>query len=486
MYLGIDLGTSEVKVALVDDEQRLLGVTGSKLTIERPQPNWSEQSPDQWFAAASDAVAQLRVDHGNRWSAIRAIGLSGQMHGAVLLDDADRPLRPAILWNDGRSERECLALVAAVPDFYERTSNLAMPGFTAPKLLWMRRHEPALFARVRKVLLPKDYLRCVLTGEYVSDPSDASGTLWFNPKTRQWDDTLLSATGLDRSAMPAICDGSAVSGVLRASVAEAWGLALNTVVAGGAGDNSASAIGVGAIDAGQGFVSLGTSGVAFIVDEMLRACPERAIHAFCHTLPNRWHQMTVTLSAASCLAWWKNISGRESEIALLDELGHGWEPANATPFFLPYLSGERTPHNDVNIRALFFGLDAGHSTRDLTYAVLEGVAFGIADGVDAMRAVGTQVGRLALVGGGARSAYWAQLMADVLGTELFIPTAGIHAGALGAARLAALAAGESAGNVFVDTSTEQKAFSPNANRRDFLQSRLARFRAIYPRMKDLQ
>jgi xylulokinase len=486
MYLGIDLGTSEVKVALVDDEQRLLGVKGSKLTIERPQPNWSEQSPDQWFVAASDAVAQLRAEHGDRWSAIRAIGLSGQMHGAVLLDGANRPLRPAILWNDGRSEHECAEFVGSVSDFYERTSNLAMPGFTAPKLLWTRRHEPELFARVRKVLLPKDYLRFVLTGEHASDPSDASGTLWFNPKTRQWDDVLLAATGLDRTAMPAICDGGAISGVLRASVAQSWGLAPSTVVAGGAGDNAASAVGVGAIDAGQGFVSLGTSGVAFIVDDTPRACPERAIHAFSHTLPNRWHQMTVTLSAASCLGWWKNISGRESETALLEELSDGWAPANSTPVFLPYLSGERTPHNDVNIRALFYGLDSAHVTRDLTYAVLEGVAFAMADGVDAMRAAGTSVGRLALVGGGARSAYWAQLMADVLDTELFIPDAGIHAGALGAARLAALAAGKSTDHVFAASAASQTTFMPDANRRAFLEPRFARFRAIYPRMKDLK
>jgi xylulokinase len=485
MYLGIDLGTSEVKVVLVDDEQQLLGIAGGKLTNERPHANWSEQSPAQWFAAASDAIAKLRVDHADRWPAIRAIGLSGQMHGAVLLDETDRPLRPAILWNDGRSERQCETLVKSVPDFYERSANLAMPGFTAPKLLWVREHEPDLFARIRKVLLPKDYFRFVLTGEYASDPSDASGTLWLNPKTRQWDDVLLAATGLDLSAMPTLCDGAAVSGVVRPEIARAWGLQPRTIVAGGAGDNAASAIGVGAIDAGQGFVSLGTSGVVFVVDETLRACPERAIHAFCHTLPNRWHQMTVMLSAAACLAWWKGVSGRESEASLLDELEQGWTASNATPTFLPYLSGERTPHNDANVRGMFFGLDASHTTRDLTYAVLEGVAFGMADGVDAMRAVGTQIGRLALVGGGARSDYWAQLMADVLNVELFIPAAGIHAGALGAARLAALAAGASAADVFTSTPTGQRSFAPEADRRAFLDARLARFRSLYRRINSL-
>ncbi len=483
MYLGIDLGTSEVKVALIDDAYQLLGVAAGKLSNERPHPNWSEQSPYQWLAAASEAIAQLRAKHGNEWSAIRAIGLSGQMHGAVLLDAVDQPLRPAILWNDGRSERECEELVRAVPDFYERTANLAMPGFTAPKLLWVRKHEPDLFARVHKVLLPKDYFRFVLTGEYVSDPSDASGTLWFNPKTRQWDDALLAATGLDRSAMPAICDGSAISGVVRPNIARAWGLSDNVIVAGGAGDNAASAIGVDAINAGQGFVSLGTSGVAFVVTDRLRADPERAIHAFCHTLPGLWHQMTVVLSAASCLAWWKSVCGCDNESSLLSELENAWEPTSTTPLFLPYLSGERTPHNDPNIRGAFLGLDVSHTTRDLTYSVIEGVAFGMADGFESMRRSGTRIDRLALVGGGARSTYWAQLMADALNVELFIPAEGVHAGALGAARLAALASGATMASVFSYTQNEQKVFIPNANRQAFLETRFDRFRALYPRLK---
>jgi xylulokinase len=483
MYLGIDLGTSEVKIALVDGSLRLVDVEGGKLTSERPKPNWSEQDPRQWFVAASEAIKKLRARHGDKWPAIRAIGLSGQMHGAVLLDDAHQPLRPAILWNDGRSEQECLELVQSVPDFYARSANLAMPGFTAPKLLWVRKHEPDIFARIRRVLLPKDYFRFVLTGEFASDPSDASGTLWFNPEKRQWDDVLLAATELNREAMPTICDGSAVSGVVRADLARAWGLSANVIVAGGAGDNAASAVGVGAVRVGQGFVSLGTSGVAFVVTDQLRADPERAIHAFCHTLPGLWHQMTVMLSAASCLAWWKNMSGRDNESSLLSELENAWEPASTTPLFLPYLSGERTPHNDPNIRGAFLALDAGHATRDLTYAVVEGVAFGMADGFESMRQAGTQVGRLALVGGGARSAYWAQLMADALNVELFIPSQGIHAGALGAARLAALASGATMASVLSSVQNEESLFVPNANRQAFLNVRFDRFRAFYPRLK---
>jgi xylulokinase len=484
MYLGIDLGTSEVKIALLNDAYELVDIAGAKLTNERPQQNWSEQSPLQWIVATTDAMEALRGRHPDSWPSIRAIGLSGQMHGAVLLGDAYQPLRPAILWNDARSEAECGELVRAVPDFYERSANLAMPGFTAPKLLWVRKHEPHVFARIQKVLLPKDYLRFVLTGVFATDPSDASGTLWFNPHTRQWDEALLAACGLDIGAMPTIIDGSAASGTLRPELAQSWGLANDVIVAGGAGDNAASAVGVGAVHAGQGFVSLGTSGVAFVVTDQLRANPERAVHAFCHTLPNLWHQMTVMLSAASCLAWWKDIASASSESALLRELDSDWMPSATTPLFLPYLTGERTPHNDANIRGLFFGLDARHKTRDLTYAVIEGVAFGMADGFDAMRTAGNGINRLALVGGGARSAYWAQLMADALDTELFIPDEGVNAGALGAARLAAIATGVAVSEI-LSSGGEQKVFAPNKERQAFLADRFKRFKALYPRLQNL-
>jgi xylulokinase len=485
MYLGIDLGTSEVKIALMDDAHRMVDTTSAPLTNERPQPNWSEQAPSQWIFATTQALQVLRGRHGAAWASIRAIGLSGQMHGAVLLDEADQPLRPAILWNDGRSAAQCVELVCAVPDFYERSANLAMPGFTAPKLLWVRQHEPDLFARTRRVLLPKDYLRFVLTGQFATDPSDASGTLWLNPKTRQWDDALLAASGLSVQAMPTLCDGSAVTGVLQPELAQSWGLGANVVVAGGAGDNAASAIGVGALNPGQGFISLGTSGVAFVVTDQLRADPQRAIHAFCHTLPGRWHQMTVMLSAASCLAWWKSISGASSEAALLAELEDAWAPSPTSPLFVPYLTGERTPHNDANVRGMFFGLDAAHRTRDLTYAVIEGVAFAMADGLDAMRAAGTHINRLALVGGGARSNYWAQLLADVLDVELYIPADGFNAAALGAARLGAMAAGVPESDLLGASPEHAMTFRPNGQRREFLHDRLRTYRQLYPRLRDI-
>ncbi|MEY2655146.1 MAG: hypothetical protein RLZZ524_2174, partial [Pseudomonadota bacterium] len=250
MYLGIDLGTSEVKLLLLDARHRIVATTGEPLTVQRPQPLWSEQDPSQWWDATDRALQRLAAQHGAALAAVRAIGLSGQMHGAVLLDAHDAVLRPAILWNDGRSAAECVALEAACPDLHAITGNLAMPGFTAPKLLWLRAHEPALFERTRRVLLPKDWLRLQLTGEAVSDMSDAAGTLWLDVGRRDWSDSVLAACGLDRSHMPRLVEGSAVSGRLRPDLAARWGLAADIPVAGGGGDNAASAVGIGAVRPG--------------------------------------------------------------------------------------------------------------------------------------------------------------------------------------------------------------------------------------------
>ncbi len=484
MYLGIDLGTSEVKLLLLSDTHAVIDTAGEALTVSRPQPLWSEQDPEHWWQATQRAVQTLRARHPAQWAQISGIGLSGQMHGAVALDRSLKPLRPAILWNDGRCATECDELLRRVPDLHQRTGNLAMPGFTAPKILWMQSHEPALFAQIHKVLLPKDYLRLLLTGSLVSDPSDASGTLWLNPATRDWDDTLLAATGLSRDHMPSLVEGSAVSGVLRAALAREWGLGANVIVAGGAGDNAASAVGIGAVRSGQGFISLGTSGVMFVVTDAFQPNPAQAVHAFCHTLPSRWHQMTVMLSAASSLAWLTQLLRFESETALLAPLEAGQAVSPRAPLFLPYLSGERTPHNNVNARGVFFGLDAAHGPTDLAYAVLEGVAFGMAQGLAALRAAGSDVHTLSLVGGGARSAYWAQLHADILNVSVQTLEGGAAGGALGAARLAALACGESEA-VVCTLPPVQRTFAPRRDQYDRLNSRLDRFNALYPRLTDL-
>lgn len=484
MYLGIDLGTSEVKLVLMDEEGGIAAATGVSLPISRPQPLWCEQDPEHWVQATSQAMLTLRQSHPAEMGAVRAIGLSGQMHGATLLDASDRPLRAAILWNDGRSARECEELTRREPRLHRIAANLAMPGFTAPKLAWVARHEPELFRRVETVLLPKDYLRLHLTGEKVSDMSDAAGTLWLDVAARDWSDVLLDATGLSRQHMPRLVEGSAPSGVLRPDLADAWGLPRNVVVAGGGGDNAASAVGIGAVGAGDGFISLGTSGVLFVATDCLRANPASAVHAFCHALPGRWHQMSVMLSAASCFAWLARITGT-SESALLPAAEALASGARArAPIFLPYFSGERTPHNNPHAQGVFFGLGHDSGSAALTYAVLEGVAFGMADGLAALRAAGTEVSELSLVGGGARSELWAQVLADVLGLTIVTHRGGSAGAALGAARLGALAAGRSEAAVCGRPPVERR-FIPAQEHASMFSERYARFRKLYSQLQPL-
>jgi xylulokinase len=407
------------------------------------------------------------------------------MHGAVLLDAADEVLRPAMLWNDGRSHAECDELTARAPRLHTIAANQAMPGFTAPKLLWVRRHEPDVFARVRTVLLPKDWLRLQLTGEKMSDPSDAAGTLWLDVAARDWSDELLVACGLGRSHMPRLVESNASSGTLRPALASAWGLGPEVVVAGGAGDNAASAIGVGATEPGDGFISLGTSGVLFVVNDRHRANTACAVHAFCHALPGRWHQMSVMLSAASCLKWFVGFSGAADEAALLSEVAAlPVDALAAAPLFLPYLAGERTPHNDPFAPGVFYGLSHQSGRAIGAYAVLEGVAFGLADGLAALQASGTTVQRLSLVGGGARSTFWAQLIADALNTEIVLHAGADAGGALGAARLGWMAAGASVAQACTRPPVTAR-FLPDPARSAVLASRLQRFRQVYRELKPL-
>ncbi|MCY3620952.1 MAG: xylulokinase [Gammaproteobacteria bacterium] len=430
MYLGIDLGTSAVK-AVVTDAGEVVAEASESLTVSRPGPRMSEQSPEDWWQATDAAVRRLK-DYA---PGIDAIGLSGQMHGAVLLDAGGRVLRNAILWNDGRSESECQVLEAAV-DVRALTGNRAMPGFTAPKLLWVRRYEPEAFSRTRMVLLPKDYLRYRMTGEFASDMSDASGTLWLDVGGRRYSERMLDATGLSISHMPRLAEGSEVAGELRTGVAAAWGMSTVPVV-GGAGDQAAGAVGAGAVVEGVSFLSLGTSGVYFVPDSTYRPNPAGGVHAFCHALPGMWHQMSVILSAASALTWVTRLTGAASEAALIDEA----ESSDAGPgsvYFLPYLSGERTPHNDANALGAFVGLDHDVDRARLAYAVLEGVAFALADGQRVLEEAGAKIGEVSVIGGGARSVYWGRILSAALGRPLTYREDAAVGPALGAARLANL------------------------------------------------
>ena len=436
MFLGIDLGTSAVKALLVDGDQQVVGSASVPLRVSRPAPGHAEQDPEHWWQAALEAIDALHREHPKALSAVQGIGLSGQMHGAVLLDEAGAVLRPAILWNDVRAAAECETLERVFPALRQVSGNIAMPGFTAPKLLWVRDHEPATFARTRTVLLPKAWLGYRLTGEMVEDMSDASGTLWLDVAARTWSDAALAATSLSTAAMPRLVEGSEPGGALRPALAARWGMSRPPLLAGGAGDNAAGAVGLSAINPGDAFVSLGTSGVLFAVTDRFRPYPDAAVHAFCHALPQRWHQMGVTLSAAASLAWWSGVAGLD-EAALLAELPQALAPSPA--LFLPYLGGERTPHNDGRLRAAFTGLSHETGRPALTQAVLEGVAFSLRDALDALTASGTRIAAADVIGGGSRSRAWVAIIASVLDLPLHRLAAGEQGGAFGAARLARLA-----------------------------------------------
>jgi xylulokinase len=485
MYLGLDLGTSELKAILLAQDHRIIAQAQAALTISQPQPLWSEQAPQDWAAALFTVCDQLAAEHPRAMADIRAIGLAGQMHGAVLLDAADTVLRPAILWNDGRSHAECAALDHNVASAPHITGNHAMPGFTAPKLLWVRRHEPQIFGQVKTVLLPKDYLRLLLSGEKATDCSDASGTFWLDIAARSWSVPLLDACGLDVQHMPRLVEGNMPAGTLRPELARRWGMRPGVVIAGGGGDNAASAVGMGIVDPGQGFVSLGTSGVIFMVSDGFRPNPSAAVHAFCHALPESWHQMSVMLSAASSLRWITQLTARANEAVLLAEV----EALSATerlaaPIFLPYLSGERTPHNDPMAKGAFVGLTQSHNAADLAYAVIEGVAFGLRDGLAALAGTEKSTTPLAMVGGGARSMFWSQLLADILEVPLVLSKDGVAGAALGAARLAWLADGGSIEEI-CKTPAELGRCLPNPERSAALRDRHARFRAAYPALRPL-
>ncbi|ORJ25726.1 xylulokinase [Rouxiella badensis] len=485
MYLGLDLGTSEIKALVLDAEGKVIASAGEALEVQRPRPHWSEQRPDDWWKATQKVVARLRDQVPQAWANIVAIGLSGQMHGAVLLGREGEVLRPAILWNDTRSARECELLTQAAPQLHQLAGNLAMPGFTAPKLLWVARHEPEIFSQIATVLLPKDYLRWKMSGDKVSDMSDAAGTLWLDVAKRDWSDTLLDACGLSRDQMPRLVEGSAVSGVLNRDIARAWGLNSEVIIAGGGGDNAASAIGIGAVEPGDAFISLGTSGVLFAVNPSFSPNPNSAVHAFCHALPDRWHQMSVMLTAASALRWYCQLIGSHETTLLAEVAQLTQAEKRQAPLFLPYLSGERTPHNDPLAVGAFHGMTHSTQRAALGYAVLEGVAFGMADGLSVLKQSGTQLSQCSLVGGGARSDEWAQLIADALNLTITTHQDGEAGGALGAARLGWLAAGGEQSKVCRKPLTK-KTFSPDTARHQVLQSRLATWRKLYQQQVELR
>jgi xylulokinase len=481
MYLGIDLGTSSVKALLIDGSQKVMGSASAALDVARPHPGWSEQNADDWIAATEKALDALKASHGAELAAVKGIGLSGHMHGATLVDAHDKAIRPCILWNDTRSHAEAAELDDQ-PIFREKTGNIVFPGFTAPKLLWVARHEAEAFKAVRYVLLPKDFLRLWLTGGHMSDMSDSAGTSWLDVGKRAWDSELLAATGLEERQMPDLVEGTDSAGVLRTELATRWAMGAGVVVAGGGGDNAASAVGMGTVKPGAAFASLGTSGVLFASNASYLPNPESAVHTFCHAIPKTWHQMGVILSATDALNWYCGITGKSAG-DLTGELGDTLKaPANVT--FLPYLSGERTPHNDAKIRGAFVGIGHESNRAVLTQAVLEGVAFAFRDSLEALRDAGTELTRVTAVGGGSRSRYWLRAVATVLGLPVDIPAEGDFGAAFGAARLGLIAA-EKADPLSVCTAPATiETIEPDAKLKDAFEAAYHRFRKLYPANKE--
>ncbi len=478
MYIGLDLGTSGLKGILIGEDQTVLAEATAPLTVQRPHEGWSEQAPSDWINAAETVFDRLAAQ--KPLASVRGIGLSGHMHGATLLDASDEVLRPCILWNDTRSHEEAAELDGD-PMFRRLTGNIVFPGFTAPKVLWVAKHEPELRSRVAKVLLPKDYLRLWLTGEHVGEMSDAAGTAWLDTGKRDWSDELLQATGLDRSQMPRLVEGSAVSGTLRDALSARWGLPKGVVVAGGGGDNAASGVGVGVVRAGEAFVSLGTSGVLFAANDGYQPDPDTAVHTFCHALPHTWHQMGVILAATDALNWYANLIGTDAA-RLTGELGDLQAPGKT--LFLPYLGGERTPLNSASVRGAFVGLEHATDRKAATRAVLEGVTYAIRDSRDALAATGTKLESLLAVGGGSRSDYWLKLIASALDCPVQLPVAGDFGGAFGAARLGLMAA-TGAGAEIATLPPIARVIDPDPALKDAFDAGAARFRTAQTAIKDL-
>jgi xylulokinase len=480
LYLGLDLGTSGVKALLIDSNQKAIASGHGKLDVSRLHTGWSEQEPADWIRATEEAIGELKASHPKELAAVKGIGLSGQMHGATLIDAQDKVLRPCILWNDTRSHAEAAALDAD-PRFRKITGNIVFPGFTAPKLAWVKKHEPEIFAKVAKVLLPKDFLRLWLSGEYLSEMSDSAGTSWLDVGARRWSAELLAATDLDEKHMPGLVEGTDKAGTLRSGLASKWGMGSAVVIAGGAGDNAASAAGMGTVRPGHAFVSLGTSGVLFAANGSYLPNPESAVHTFCHALPNTWHQMGVILSASDSLTWLAGITG-QSQADLTAELGDALQaPTPVT--FLPYLSGERTPHNDAAIRGAFAGLAHQSDRKVLTQAVLEGVAFAFRDSLEALRAAGTELSRVTAIGGGSRSRYWLKSIATALGIPVDVPADGDFGAAFGAARLGLITAENADPFAVCTTPATAETIEPERKLAPEYEAAYVRYRALYPAIR---
>jgi xylulokinase len=487
--LGIDASTTSVKALLMDETGDVVGVGNTELPLSTPKPLWSEQDPADWWRGAISSIKQVQEKTGVGGEQIAAIGLTGQMHGLTLLDAAGAVLRPAILWNDQRTGAQCDEIRRRLGKarLIEITGNDALTGFTAPKILWVRENEPELFKRAAHILLPKDYVRLKLTGVYATDRAGAAGTLLMDIKTRDWSPEVLDALEIPAEWLPATHEGPEVTGQVSAQAAQATGLKAGTPVVGGGGDQAAQAVGVGAVQPGIVALTLGTSGVVFASTDQPFVEPEGRLHAFCHAAPGRWHLMGVMLSAAGSLRWYRDTLAPDVDFDTLLAPAAEIPPVSEGLLFLPYLTGERTPHPDPLARGAFVGLTVRHNRHHLTRAVLEGVAFGLRDSFELMKAAGlAEITQVRASGGGARSPLWQQILADVLGIEL-VTVNTTEGAAYGAALLAGVGAG-----VWSDVDTacqatvrQTGATSPRPETVTRYDGAYVLYRRLYPALKDV-
>lgn len=481
MYLGIDLGTSSVKTVLIDENQTVIASSSADMDVSRPHAGWSEQDPAAWIRGIESTLAELQASHAKHMRAVRGIGLSGHMHGATLLDKQDQVLRPCILWNDTRSHTEASQL--DTPQSRSICGNILFPGFTAPKLAWAANNEPDTFAQIAKVLLPKDYARLWLTGQHVSDMSDSAGTGWLDVGKRTWSDELLNATGLTTDHMPSLIEGTAASGVVRPELANRFGLSESVIVAGGGGDNAASACGMGTVSPGSAFLSLGTSGVLFASNASYLPNAESAVHTFCHALPDTWHQMGVILAATDALNWLATVLNKKPYELTAALAGSEATPTNV--IFLPYLGGERTPHNDAKARGVFLGLSHDTDSITMTKAVLQGVAFAFRDCQSALASAGTVLDSAYAIGGGSNSPFWLQMIASALKLPLNTTTDGDYGAGLGAARLGMIAAEQANAIEVCQMPPVKQTIEPDLNLFDHYSSEFDRYQQAYNALKCL-
>ncbi|MBD1148034.1 xylulokinase [Pelagibacterales bacterium SAG-MED31] len=488
MFIGIDLGTSSVKMILIDQEQKILATSNLALTVQNPKDGYSEQNPQEWINATLECLEILKTKKPKEFSETISIGISGHMHGATLIDNAGSVIRPCILWNDTRSHAECVEFEKQNFDVRSISGNITMPGFTAPKINWLKNNETHNFNKIFKVLLPKDYLRFYLTGEYYSEMSDASGTLWLDTKNRKWSNKLLSCSFLEEKHMPKLVEGNKDTGILKNELKDKFHFNHNVIVVGGAGDNAAAAAGMGITEQKQSFISLGTSGVFFTPTKNFLSNTGDAVHSFCHCLPNKWHLMSVMLSASNCLDWVCSITNTSIQESLTNVERFYSEKSSISnaPFFLPYLSGERTPHNDPHIRGSFHSIKTTTDTTNMQYAVIEGVSFGILDGINSILKVNNNFKDIFMVGGGSRSSFWIELLASLLNRNLSVCDQSEYGAALGVARLA----------MYADKNIKNKSdiikeikiskdYMPNLEKMDVLMKRYLTWKELYSSNKQI-